>query len=64
MGKIIVAKTFLISQLIYFKQAFIIPDKVFTEILFHFILKKLDNNQKAFVKVKSLLKKGNLHLEI
>ena len=55
MGKIIVVKTFLISQLVYFMQAFIIPDKVLTEInriLFRFVWKKRDNNKKAFEKVK------------
>ena len=55
MGKIIVVKTFLLSQLIYFMQAFVIPDKVLTEInriLFRFVWKKRDNNKKAFEKVK------------
>ena len=55
MGKIIIVKTFLISQLVYFMQAFIIPDKVLTEIgriLFRFVWKKRDNNKKAFEKVK------------
>ena len=54
-GKIIVIKTFLISQLIYFMQAFIIPDNVLVEInriLFRFVWKKKDNNKKAFEKVK------------
>ena len=58
MGKIIIAKTFLISQLVYFMQAFIIPEKVLTEInriLFRFIWKKRDNNKKAFEKVKRVV---------
>ena len=55
MGKVIVVKTFLISQLVYFMQAFIIPDKILNEInriLFRFVWKKRNNNKKAFEKVK------------
>ena len=55
MGKIIIVKTFLLSQLVYFMQAFIIPDKYIVEIntiLFRFIWKKKNNNKKAFEKVK------------
>ena len=58
MGKVVIAKTFLISQLVYFMQAFIIPEKVLTEInriLFRFIWKKRDNNKKAFEKVKRVV---------
>jgi len=55
MGKIIITKTFLISQLVYYMQAFIVPDQVLTQvnrILFRFIWKKKNNNRKAFEKVK------------
>ena len=58
MGKIIIVKTFLMSQLVYFMQAFIIPDKVLTEInriLFRFVWKKRENNKKAFEKVKRIV---------
>ena len=55
MGKILIVKTYLLSQLVYFMQAFIIPEKTLIEInrlLFRFIWKKKNNNKKAFEKVK------------
>ena len=54
-GKILIVKTFLLSQLIYLMQAFIIPENVLIDInrlLFRFIWKKKNNNKKAFEKVK------------
>ena len=54
-GKIHIIKTFLISQLIYFMQAFIIPEHVLTEInqiLFRFLWRKKNCNRKAYEKVK------------
>ena len=55
MGKILIVKTYLLSQLVYFMQAFIVPEKILIEInrlLFRFIWKKKNNNKKAFEKVK------------
>ena len=55
LGKIIIAKTFLISQFIYIMQSIGLPDHVLTDInriLFSFIWKKKTSNRKAFEKVK------------
>ena len=55
LGKIIVLKTFLLSQFIYIMQAFTLPTQVITEIdrlLFRFIWRKKDCNRKAFEKVR------------
>ena len=55
MGKTIIIKTFLLPQLTYFMQAFIIPEKVLTEVnrlLYRFLWRKKDCNKKAFEKVK------------
>ena len=55
MGKVLIVKTFLISQLVYFMQAFVIPDNVLIEVnrlFYRFIWKKKNNNKKAFEKVK------------
>ena len=55
MGKVLIAKTFLISQLVYYMQAFTIPENVITQInrlLYRFIWKKRTNNKKAFEKIK------------
>ena len=54
-GKILVAKTFIISQFIYTMQAVGLPEDILTEInriLFTFIWKKRYSNKKAFEKVK------------
>jgi exonuclease III len=58
MGKMCIIKTFLLSQLVYFMQAFIIPDKVLNSIntlLFRFLWRKKDCNKKAFEKVKRVV---------
>ena len=55
MGKILIVKTFLLSQLVYVMQAISIPDHVLTEInrlMFRFIWRKKDCNRRAFEKVK------------
>ena len=57
-GKICIIKTFLISQLVYIMQAFVIPDHVLTDInrlLFRFLWRKKDCNRKAFEKVKGIV---------
>ena len=54
-GKILIAKTFIISQFIYIMQSIGIPDNTLTRInreLFAFIWKKKYNNKKAFEKIK------------
>ena len=54
-GKILIAKTFIISQFIYTMQSIGIPEDILTKInreLFAFIWKKKYNNKKAFEKVK------------
>lgn len=58
MGKIIVIKTFLLSQFIYFMKAFVVPNDVLIEVnrlLFRFLWKKRENNKKAFEKVKRVV---------
>ena len=55
MGKILIAKTFLLSQFVYVIQAISIPNVVLVEInrlLFRFIWRKKDCNRRAFEKVK------------
>ena len=55
MGKVLIVKTFLISQLVYFMQAFIIPENILIEVnrlFYRFIWKKKNNNKKAFEKIK------------
>ena len=54
-GKLCIIKTYLVSQLVYIMQSLAIPDKVLNTIntiLFRFLWKKKDTNQKAFEKVK------------
>ena len=54
-GKIHVIKTFMISQIVYFMQAFILPENVLTQInqiLFRFLWRKKNCNRKAYEKVK------------
>ncbi len=55
MGKILIVKTFLISQLVYIMQAISIPDEILKTIntmIFRFIWKRKFSNKKAFEKVK------------
>ena len=55
MGKVLITKTFLISQLVYYMQSFLIPEHTLTQVnrlLYRFIWKKRNNNKKAFEKVK------------
>ena len=57
-GKIIVAKTFLLSQLTYVIQALSLPETVLNTIdslLFRFIWKKKFSNKKAYEKVKRVV---------
>ena len=54
-GKIIVAKTFLISNCIYMIQSISLPDEIINKInrkIFTFIWKKRASNKKAFEKIK------------
>ena len=54
-GKLVVVKTFLISQLVYILQSLALPEKVLNtinSILFRFIWKKKNTNTRAFEKVK------------
>ena len=54
-GKVIICKTFLLSQLVYIMQSIGIPEKILNQIntiLFRFLWKKKYNNKKAFEKVK------------
>ena len=54
-GKIHVIKAFLISQVVYFMQAFILPDDILNkinQILFRFLWRKKECNKRAFEKVK------------
>ena len=63
MGKMIVAKTFLISKLIYLLQGLCLPTYILKQIdtiLYKFIWKKHFTEKKAFEKVK--LKRWNVQL--
>ena len=54
-GKLLIIKTFLLSQLVYFMQAFVLPDSILSEvntILFRFLWKKKNCNKRAFEKIK------------
>ena len=54
-GKILIAKTFLISQFIYIMRSVGIPDNILDKInraLYAFLWKRKYNNKKAFEKVK------------
>ena len=54
-GKILISKTFLLSQLIHIMQSVGIPEDVLTKInreIYYFLWKKKYNNKKAFEKVK------------
>merc|ERR1711893_466873 len=55
MGKVIIVKTFLISQFNYVMQALILPEHVLKMInttIFRFLWKKQYSNRRAFEKVK------------
>ena len=55
MGKVCIAKTYLISQWVYIMQAILIPERVIIEmnrLLYRFLWRKRDSNRKAFAKVK------------
>ena len=63
MGKIVIVKCFLVSQLIYVMQSIGLPEKVLIDVnrLFHkFIWQKRFSNRKAFEKVKRVIMEGNL----
>lgn len=54
-GKVVIAKTFIISQLIYIMQRTGLPEDILSEInrtLFAFLWKGKHSNKKAFEKVK------------
>ena len=54
-GKLVIVKTYLISQVVFLLQALAMPDKILNTInslLFRFIWKKKNTNTKAFEKVK------------
>ena len=69
-GKICIAKSLLISQLVFVIQAISLPEKVLKEIntlLYRFIWRKKDCNRRAFEKVKrvvinSEIEKGGLKM--
>ena len=69
-GKIIVAKTFLLSKLSYILQSLSIPQAILSEIdtlIFKFLWKKKQTNTKAYEKVKRKIlcletKKGGLNM--
>ena len=69
-GKICIAKSLLLSQLVYVIQAICLPEKVLKEInalLYRFLWRKKDCNRRAFEKVKrvtmnSEIEKGGLKM--
>ena len=63
MGKIVIVKCFLVSQLIYVMQAIGLPEKVLIDVnrqFYKFIRQKRFSNRKAFEKVKRVIVEGNL----
>ena len=65
-GEICIIEAFLLSQLVYCMQGFVIPDDVleeFNRLLFRFLWRKIECNRKAFEKVKSLVMCNDLTLE-
>ena len=63
-GKVLIAKTFLISQFVYVMQSVGLPEDVLSEInriLFAFLWKSKYNNKKAFEKVKRKVVSQNIH---
>ena len=63
MGKIVIVKCFLVSQLIYVMQAIGLPEKVLIDVnrlFYKFIWQKRFSNRKAFEKVKRVIVEGNL----
>ena len=69
-GKVCIAKSLLLSQLVYASQAIYMPDKILKEIntlLYRFLWRKKDCNRRAFEKVKrtvlnSDIEKGGLKM--
>ena len=56
MGKIVIVKCFLVSQLIYIMQSVGLPEKVLIDVnrlFYKFIWQKRFSNRKAFEKVKT-----------
>ena len=54
-GKVVIIKTFLISQFVYLMQSLVLPDHVLNAIntlIFRFLWKKKNTNTKAFEKIK------------
>ena len=63
MGKIVIVKCFLMSQLIYIMQSIGLPEKVLIDVnrlFYKFIWQKRFSNRKAFEKVKRVIVEGNL----
>ena len=63
MGKIVIVKCFLVSQLIYIMQSIGLPEKVLIDVnrlFYKFIWQKRFSNRKAFEKVKRVIVEGNL----
>ena len=63
-GKIVVTKTFLISQLIFVMQSVGLPETVLNKvntILYKFIWQKVHSNKKAFEKVKRTVMEADYH---
>ena len=63
MGKIVIVKCFLVSQLIYVMQSIGLPEKVIIDanrLFYKFIWQKRFSNRKAFEKVKRVIVEGNL----
>ena len=63
MGKIVIVKCFLVSQLTYVMQSISLPEKVLIDVnrlFYRFIWQKRFSNRKAFEKVKRVIMEGNL----
>ena len=66
MGKVCVAKTFLISQWVYIMQVIVVPEKVIAEVnrlMYVFLWKKKNNNRKAFEKEWRLALEANKNID-
>ena len=63
MGKIVIVKCILVSQLIYVMQSIGLPEKVLIDVIrlfYKFIWQKRFSNRKAFEKVKRVIVEENL----
>ena len=63
-GKIVIVKSFLISQLVFIMQSIGLPEKILSEInriLYKFIWQRKFSNKKAFEKVKRKVMEGEVN---